>query len=251
MCVCVCVCVCVIVCVCVVDGCVCVQFFKRGKIQEAIDMYTKALNGAKGDDDQTKQLKAGTTTHIRDTITHTHTHMHTHAHTCTHTHTHTHTHSDATSHYIATLHNDIRGDVRLARACADVDRVHHSSRCTLMIGSSFVLMVCVLCCVVWCVSDCYANRAACYVQLYEPQKVRDDCNAGTIHTAAYNTHTARSIRHATHHCCCSVYVCMRAQCVRACIRVITALIQVPNHFKGKHMHTTAPHHVNVHHDYLR
>jgi len=26
-------------------------------------------------------------------------------------------------------------------------------------------------------ADLYANRAACYVQLYEPTKVRDDCNA--------------------------------------------------------------------------
>jgi len=59
------------------------EFFKRGKIQEAIDKYTKAISGAKGDDEKVRQLKA----------------------------------------------------------------------------------------------DCYANRAACYVQLYEPQKVRDDCNA--------------------------------------------------------------------------
>lgn len=62
------------------------EFFKRGKIQEAIDKYTRALSGAKGDDDKIKQLKA----------------------------------------------------------------------------------------------DCYANRAACYVQLYEPQKVRDDCNAALL-----------------------------------------------------------------------
>lgn len=29
-------------------------------------------------------------------------------------------------------------------------------------------------------SDCYCNRAACYVQLYEPVKVRDDCNAALL-----------------------------------------------------------------------
>lgn len=29
-------------------------------------------------------------------------------------------------------------------------------------------------------ADCHANRAACYVQLYEPQKVRDDCNAALL-----------------------------------------------------------------------
>jgi len=62
------------------------DFFKRGKINEAIDMYTKALAGARGDDEATKQLRA----------------------------------------------------------------------------------------------DCYANRAACYVQLYEPTKVRDDCNAALL-----------------------------------------------------------------------
>jgi len=60
------------------------DLFKRGKIQEAIDLYTKALTGVgQKDDEASKQLRA----------------------------------------------------------------------------------------------DCHANRAACYVQLYEPQKVRDDCNA--------------------------------------------------------------------------
>lgn len=59
------------------------EFFKRGKIQEAIDKYTKALDRCKGDDEKTNAIRA----------------------------------------------------------------------------------------------DIYANRAACNVQLYEPEKVRDDCNA--------------------------------------------------------------------------
>jgi len=62
------------------------EFFKRGKINEAIDRYTKALDKAKGDDQKTKEIKA----------------------------------------------------------------------------------------------DVYANRAACNVQLYEPTKVRDDCNAALM-----------------------------------------------------------------------
>lgn len=62
------------------------ELFKRGKIQDAIDRYTKAISKCKDDDEKQKEVK----------------------------------------------------------------------------------------------SDCYCNRAACYVQLYEPVKVRDDCNAALL-----------------------------------------------------------------------
>jgi len=73
------------------------ELFKRGKISEAIEKYTKALEKASGDDDKTKELKA----------------------------------------------------------------------------------------------DIYANRAACNVQLYEPNKVRDDCNAALM---LVPTHTKALLR---------------------------------------------------------